>query len=99
MERASNIVSRINTRQKLTLIKPLDKHYDDIPQPAQKNCARCHNAGWTRQPDFDPLVSNKVTTVPCPACMGGRRAKQSEVRQAQLVEQLFGGSDIPELSR
>lgn len=95
MERASNIASRINTKQKLMLVKSSDTHYEGTAESIQEECPRCKNAGWTRQDEYGMHTGYRSVLVPCPACMGGRKAQQSEVQQARLVERLFGGSDIP----
>lgn len=95
MERASDIASRINTRRKLTLIRPVDEGYEETPQPTQEKCDTCNNAGWTRKDDYGAQTGYRSVLVSCPACTGSRKAQQSEVQQARLVERLFGGSDIP----
>jgi DNA replication protein DnaC len=95
MKHANDIFSRINTKEKFSLIKPLTKYPDESSEPTLVPCTRCNNAGWTRKDEYGAQTGYRSVLVPCPACIGGRRAKQSEVRQAQLVERLFGGSQIP----
>ena len=98
MERASSIISRINTKQKLTIIKSINTGHDDTlntSESTQDTCDVCKNAGWTRRDEYGPETGYKSVLVPCPVCTGARKARQSEVQQARLVERLFGGSDIP----
>lgn len=52
--------------------------------------------GWlvTRTSRNGP-IGGKKETVPCPACSGDVQQRNHARRQAELVQRLFGGADIP----
>src|SRR5947209_111786 len=101
MEHIGKALDRVALKQKLTIIHRGDVPTDQHPalQPAEKECSVCQDAGWTRRDDFGPNTGYRSVLVPCPSCTSDRRAKQSEVLQARLVDRLFGGSQIPYKAR
>lgn len=101
MEHIGKALDRIALKQKLTII-----HRSDVPtdqhlaiQTVEKECSTCNGAGWTRRDEFGPDTDYRSVLVPCPSCTPDRRAKQSEVLQARLVDRLFGGTQIPYQAR
>lgn len=62
---------------------------------AEEICPVCKNAGFTNS----GLQDGRSTLVPCPRCTPVRYAQKATVRQAQLVDRLFGGSQIPYKAR
>lgn len=63
------------------------------PGPVQAYCATCKgcrfvNGGWDE-------MRHKTIVKPCPACSGSTRTRIASKEQAELVAQVFGGSQIP----
>lgn len=60
-------------------------------------CPTCHTAisedsyGWLRS----GFVNGKTELTPCPTCSVDAQQRIALKRQAQLVQRLFGGADIP----
>src|SRR5271157_4549963 len=101
MEHIGKSLDRMELKRKLTIIKRDDVQTDHHPatQPVEKECSICKDAGWTKKDEFGPETGYKSILIPCPICTPIRRAKQSEVMQARLVDRLFGGSQIPYKAR
>ena len=100
MQRANNILNGMAlpraARQSDIAIRPSKPVVPPPPRVVDVTmCPLCKNAGWTRPDDFDPLVNNKVMLVPCRRCTPQRRSLKTAARQAQLIDQLFGESQIP----
>ena len=52
--------------------------------------------GWlVVRSERNRLPGGKVETVPCPNCSGDAMKKRAARKQAELVQRIFGGSDIP----
>lgn len=65
-------------------------------------CPACHTPisddahGWlVVRSERERLPGGKLETVPCPTCSGDAIAKRATRQQAELVQRLFGGADIP----
>lgn len=64
-------------------------------------CPTCHIPisddahGWLVTRASRTSVGGKVEIVPCPTCSGDAQQKRQSRLQAQLVQRLFGGADIP----
>src|SRR5258708_29872572 len=68
---------------------------------APLECPTCHisidDAPGTLviRSERDRLPGGKVQTVPCPTCSGDAMKKRAARRQAELIQRIFGGYQIP----
>jgi len=90
VEHINETLNRMDMKRKLFIVPP--------PQP-EAECSACQDKGWTRRDEYGPETGYRSVLVPCPSCTPERRAKQSEIMQARLVDRLFGGSQIPYKAR
>jgi DNA replication protein len=104
-------VNRMAMKRKLTVIRndeePTKRERAMIEQQktadTEMECSTCKNIGRVKKASIDdPSLSEfgshtgfRNIEIPCPVCSPARRAKQSEALQTRLVDQLFGGSQIP----
>lgn len=102
-------VSRLEKKRQFTVIRSdegstrREKAMIDQKNAAEEICHVCKNMGRTlrgsmeepKLSEFGPHTRFKTIEVPCPVCTPIMRAKQSEALQVKLVDQLFGGSQIP----
>lgn len=84
----------------LQLIKSRENERPVVDMPKYippLECPTCHTEisddahGWLRT----GFVDGKTQFIPCPTCSGDVQQRQATKRQAQLVQRLFGGADIP----
>lgn len=102
MQRINDILGNLSARPKPGNVIPL-RSKSAVPPPVrivdEAMCPVCRNAGWTRPDGFDPKICNKVVLIPCPRCIPRLRVQNAAARQAQLVDRLFGGPQIPYRAR
>jgi DNA replication protein DnaC len=108
-------VNRMALKRQFTVIRnddePTRRDKAMIEQQTATNtemeCSTCKNVGRVKKAsandpslsEFGPHTGFRNIEIPCPVCSPARRARQSEALQTKLVDQLFGGSQIPHKAR
>lgn len=102
MQRVNNILGNLPVPARRDNVIPM-RSKPVVPAPArivdEAMCPLCKNKGRMRSSEFGPHTNFKSIEVPCPRCAPRRRALDVAARQAQLVDRLFGGPQIPYRAR
>src|SRR5882757_11504 len=104
MQRASDILGGMQLPRPASNVIPMQRPTRPVVPPPvrivdEAICSVCKNVGRTRSSEFGAHTGFKSIEVPCPRCAPRRRALSAATRQAQLVERVFGGSQIPYRAR